>query len=101
VGLSTRDFPWKSLARPGERILVKEAKAGREGKLPLYFCSARSAPPRSLPCHNSVLPCTESGRVGPARSRLDSEKCFRRAGLFPSATALRTKVVLAHFLFPE
>lgn len=78
VGLGTRGFPRRSLARPGVRVPVK----GRE-------CTQ----PRSLSCLNSVLLCTES-------DQLASEECIRASGSFriadlsPSVTALSTKALM-------
>ena len=63
MGLSTRGFPQRSLARPSERVLES---VGREGKLLLLLLLLQLAPPLSLLFlpGNSELPCTELGLAG-------------------------------------
>jgi hypothetical protein len=56
----------------------REAKQMRVGRGSLFLASTVLLP--SLPCHNSVLPCTELGWSGPTRSRLASEQCIRASG---------------------
>ena len=64
MGLSSRGFPQRSLARPSGRVLES---VGREGKLfPLLLLLLQLAPPLSLLFlpGNSELPCTELGLAG-------------------------------------
>ena len=58
---------WPGLVRG---FLRREANAGREGKSLARFCCTvgQSAPPPSLPCCNSMPPCTKLGRAGQTRS---------------------------------
>ena len=61
MGLNTRGFPGKSLARPGARVLAKgsECRQGGQG-------STKSLPSKSL--SNSKRLCTESSQAGRMRS---------------------------------
>ena len=63
MGLSSRGFPQRSLARPSGRVLES---VGREGKLLLLLLLLQLAPPLSLLFlpGNSELPCTELGLAG-------------------------------------
>jgi hypothetical protein len=58
VGPSTRGFPWRSLARPGARVLANGSKC-------VQGSSISAVPSRSL--GNSKLLCTESGQAVPMR----------------------------------
>jgi hypothetical protein len=78
VHLGTRGFPRRSLARPGVRIPAKRRECGQGGEVASLLCQL--APPPSLPCCNSRLLFTESGRAGPRRSQLASEECLRASG---------------------
>ena len=112
VDLSTGGFPRRSLARPGVKVLAKKSECGKRGEVASLLPLLWSPPPQFLPCPNFVLPCTEWGLAGQTRRELANEECcrafrrrFRRADLFPSVRALRTKgsdyrIVLAHPLFP-
>ena len=62
VGWSTRGFPQKSLGKPSASEGKRFEQGGEVTSL-LLLCWL--APPPSLLCHNSVQPCTESGRAGP------------------------------------
>jgi hypothetical protein len=68
VGLGTRGFPQRSLARPGARVRAKGSEC-RQGE------EVSTLPSRSL--GNSKLLCTESGQAEPMRSGLSSEECGR------------------------
>jgi hypothetical protein len=80
VDLGTRGFPQRSLARPGVRVPAKGIEFKQGGKVASMLLLCWLAPFLSLLCCNSVLPCTESGRAGPARSRLASKDCGRVSG---------------------
>ena len=71
MGLGTRCFPRRSLARPGARVPVKGSEC-RQGD------EVSAMPSRSL--GNSELLCTELGQAGVTRSRLSSEECSRTSG---------------------
>ena len=64
MGLSTRDFAWKSLARPGARVPAKGSKCGQGGEVgsPLKLCQL--APPPSLQRLPSYS-VTELDQAGP------------------------------------
>jgi hypothetical protein len=88
VGLYTRGFPRKSLARPGTRVPVKGSECGQGGEvsslLPLWW----SPPLLSLQCPNSMLPCTELGWVWPKRSQVAREECGRASGELQESRSL-------------
>jgi hypothetical protein len=56
VGLGTRGFPWRSLARPAARVPVKGRKFGQEEEVTSLLLLCRLAPPPSLLFSNSMLP---------------------------------------------
>ena len=65
VGLGTRGFPRRSLARPGVRVPAKGSEC-RQGD------EVSAMPSKSL--SNSEQLCTESGWAGQMRSQLSREE---------------------------
>jgi hypothetical protein len=51
VGLSTRGFPWKSLARPGVSVLAKGSECRQGGEVTSQFPLHHSALPVSATLH--------------------------------------------------
>ena len=64
VGLCTRGFPRRSLARPGARVLVKGSECRQGRKVASTASAAAVGTTSSLLCLQVIQPCTESGRAG-------------------------------------
>jgi hypothetical protein len=81
VGLSTRGFPWRSLAQPGARVLAKGSQCRQGGDIASLAIGSISisALPSSL-ISNSVLPFTELGQAEQIRGQLASEDCGGASG---------------------
>ena len=72
VGLGTRGFPRRSLARPGVRVPAKGSECGQGEKVTSAASASvvRSTSISAVPSRllgYSGQPCTESGRAGPTK----------------------------------
>ena len=78
VGLCTRGFPWRSLARPGSRVQEKGSECGEGAEVTSTASAAAvgstsvSAVPSRLLSYSMLS--TESGHTGQTRDQLVSEE---------------------------